>query len=692
MLEAALASPVGEHAESVELHLSTRGIVRLRISIELRSTLGAHVCSRIGLGDGALGSRRQPADGADGSAASKYARAASALCAGLVAAPSALSNEIQLRRRALATVTTSVTLHSAHDLIAADLGGTSDPYARIFHDREAFSTKVQPKTLDPTWEQTFTFTRQLGELLGSPLHLEVYDHDAMSKDDLLGAATVPITDKLIREMLDDRPETSGQPHDAGAGAGLSPQAAAAVEAAAVESGASWRELTDGSIPPRRMELPLRVLKGAGGSGGSDAGEWRERGSIRVTLQLAIEHPSVTRLLAMQVSPYLWKLRAYFLYLRNPNDRSIYAKLRDPIVVIMMVVAASPDVYTRGAFFTVLLVCVLHDMEEFQLMKYILGLKGTQFLSGVFKLVQLCIGFWKCSVLSTREYTCANHGPGVKPGASVLNSMATIVLLQVPRRISPSPSFARLRTPSHAFARLRTPSHAFSRLLTPSQVLLWIAFVLLPYAAIFDRHTGTLDHSRGKALWAKNCARGELEARGVSTAHAHHHNRRAASPTRERSPVRARGRRFFRRRKRKDGGQPLVFNDDLDNDNPAEDDEWINENELEIQLLRGVGLLAADRNGLSDPYVRLALGKGHRRRSKTVMRSLNPVWDETYTFATGDARVTPEQMLEWPLQLQVFDYDRFSKNDKIGSATVDLGELLRPGLQPAPLDSSPVPQS
>ena len=46
--------------------------------------------------------------------------------------------------------------------------------------------------------------------------------------------------------------------------------------------------------------------------------------------------------------------------------------------------------------------------------------------------------------------------------------------------------------------------------------------------------------------------------------------------------------------------------------------------LKILLMRAVGLLAADFNGLSDPYVLVRSGKAPEKRSKTIKRSLDPV--------------------------------------------------------------------
>jgi len=43
----------------------------------------------------------------------------------------------------------------AKDLLAADLGGTSDPYAMVYSGQHKFRTKTISKTLQPKWNETF---------------------------------------------------------------------------------------------------------------------------------------------------------------------------------------------------------------------------------------------------------------------------------------------------------------------------------------------------------------------------------------------------------------------------------------------------------------------------------------------------------------------------------------------------------
>ena len=53
-----------------------------------------------------------------------------------------------------------VTINKAEDLAAMDLGGTSDPYVKIYllPDRKRkFETRVHRKTLNPVFNETFKF-------------------------------------------------------------------------------------------------------------------------------------------------------------------------------------------------------------------------------------------------------------------------------------------------------------------------------------------------------------------------------------------------------------------------------------------------------------------------------------------------------------------------------------------------------
>jgi hypothetical protein len=89
-------------------------------------------------------------------------------------------------------------------------------------------------------------------------------------------------------------------------------------------------------------------------------------------------------------------------------------------------------------------------------------------------------------------------------------------------------------------------------------------------------------------------------------------------------------------------------------------------ELTVSLKSGHGLLAADKNGKSDPYVVLTIGR-QKRKSATVRANLDPVWDEAFVFKSDD-----EDLLERQLRLHVYDED--FRRVKINSMNDDLGKL------------------
>lgn len=57
-------------------------------------------------------------------------------------------------------------------------------------------------------------------------------------------------------------------------------------------------------------------------------------------------------------------------------------------------------------------------------------------------------------------------------------------------------------------------------------------------------------------------------------------------------------------------------------------------QLLVHVIEARGLRALDPEELSDPYVRLQLGK-NRMKTKVVKKTLDPLWDEEFSFWVGD---------------------------------------------------------
>jgi len=90
--------------------------------------------------------------------------------------------------------------------------------------------------------------------------------------------------------------------------------------------------------------------------------------------------------------------------------------------------------------------------------------------------------------------------------------------------------------------------------------------------------------------------------------------------------------------------------------------------LRVRLSHAIGLRSMDSNGYSDPYVKLVLGSD-KHKSEIVKKTLNPRWDKDFFF-----RGSFEQLITTPLEVQVWDWDRFSRNDAVGNGKVNLGQL------------------
>ncbi|XP_071368526.1 synaptotagmin Va [Centroberyx affinis] len=83
----------------------------------------------------------------------------------------------------------------AQDLAAMDLGGTSDPYVKVYmlpDKKKKFETKVQRKNLCPVFNETFTFKIPFNDLAGQTLVLQVFDFDRFGKHDVIGDLKIPM--------------------------------------------------------------------------------------------------------------------------------------------------------------------------------------------------------------------------------------------------------------------------------------------------------------------------------------------------------------------------------------------------------------------------------------------------------------------------------------------------------------------
>ncbi|XP_014215379.1 synaptotagmin 1-like isoform X2 [Copidosoma floridanum] len=90
----------------------------------------------------------------------------------------------------------AVTVIKAEELPALDMGGTSDPYVKCYllpDKKKKFETKVHRKTLNPEFNETFTFkSLPYADAMNKTLVFAIFDFDRFSKHDQIGEVKVPL--------------------------------------------------------------------------------------------------------------------------------------------------------------------------------------------------------------------------------------------------------------------------------------------------------------------------------------------------------------------------------------------------------------------------------------------------------------------------------------------------------------------
>jgi tellurium resistance protein TerZ len=113
--------------------------------------------------------------------------------------------------------------------------------------------------------------------------------------------------------------------------------------------------------------------------------------------------------------------------------------------------------------------------------------------------------------------------------------------------------------------------------------------------------------------------------------------------------------------------------------------------VEVEIIQGKNLVPKDRNLMgkkksSDPYIKVFGGKTPLGRTKTIQKSLNPVWNEKFELILGadDANYILKMSGGVQMEFRIFDEDKRTEDDPMGTVFVP----LRP-LEPSTTDWYPV---
>ncbi|NXC48502.1 SYT1 protein, partial [Penelope pileata] len=98
-----------------------------------------------------------------------------------------------------------VGVKQAADLKAMDNGGTSDPYVIIYLTldmKKKYETKVYRKTLNPIFNESFTFQVPQTEVSEATLVMQVYDFNRFAKHNIIGEVRLPLASVSLQHVIE----------------------------------------------------------------------------------------------------------------------------------------------------------------------------------------------------------------------------------------------------------------------------------------------------------------------------------------------------------------------------------------------------------------------------------------------------------------------------------------------------------
>lgn len=96
--------------------------------------------------------------------------------------------------------------------------------------------------------------------------------------------------------------------------------------------------------------------------------------------------------------------------------------------------------------------------------------------------------------------------------------------------------------------------------------------------------------------------------------------------------------------------------------------------IRVTLHRAHSIPRSDVVGSSDAYVRISGSKDGRvlHRTRVIEDDLNPIWEETVLILVHKEDPVNNEKL----QMEVWDADRWSEDDLLGSVQADIASLVR----------------
>lgn len=112
----------------------------------------------------------------------------------------------------------TVNVIQAADLPGMDMSGTSDPYVKVYlmpDKKKKFETKVHRKTLNPVFNESFTFKNvPYADITGKTLVFAIYDFDRFSKHDQIGQVQVAMNSIDLGSVIEEWRDLTSPDNDA----------------------------------------------------------------------------------------------------------------------------------------------------------------------------------------------------------------------------------------------------------------------------------------------------------------------------------------------------------------------------------------------------------------------------------------------------------------------------------------------